>query len=248
MNHIIHRLTTASAAIAACTVLFAACSSDTTGPGNNTGDQTVAPKVGSTYTYSQQNQNEDGAPVGSPATRTDTLFATGLTVDGKSDVYGFYNGRDTMYYRYEANGDIAVNVRTNYLKHAGSEWRAFPLTNAWITIPFGSKGVKNDTLAKVQNYGSGSVQVPLLIAAESMHAGTESVTVGAESLTAQKAETTVRVMIGSLLHKVEIKWSMIPKIGYFSRHDFIINPVELFGSSGITRGGSVSTLTSYSLK
>lgn len=250
MKQTTSRLRAALCLVAIGGALLGGCSEDSTGPddNNNGGDQTVAPKVGSTYTYSRQNQDKDGNPVGSQTTRTDTLVSASLSVGARSGVYGFANGTDTMYYHYESNGDISVNVKTNFFRLAGDEWHDFPFITEWFTVPFVSKSSKNDTLAHVQNYGAGSVKVPMTVNAVSEHAGTEMVTVNGEILTAQKVETTINVVIGSLLNRVKVKWSFIPKIGYFSTYDFIISPTEFLGPSNIYKGGSVSTLTSYELK
>lgn len=229
-------------------MVLVGCSDDSTGPDGDDPSTLTPPKAGSTFTSTQQNQDEDRAPVGSPVTRTDSLVATNLTVGGKTAVYAFSDGTNTMYYRYEANGDVSVNIKTNYFQLAGDEWYDFAFTTEWFTVPFTTKTSRNDTLAKVQNYGPGSVKVPMSVNAVSDHMGPESVTIGGQAFTAQKAETTINVTIGSLLSKVRVQWSFVPKLGYFSKHDFVIQPNTFFGSSDIYAGGSVSTLTSYSLK
>jgi hypothetical protein len=211
---------------------------------NNNSTATTPPAKNATYSYLTNDQDDDGFQNGDITTKPEWVVATDLTIDGKTNVYGIYNARDTAYYHYESNGDISVNVMANILSYVSSSWRNFPLTKRWITLPLQSKATTRDTLVKIQNYVVGSIGIPLTVTTESVHQGTSHALVGSESLATQEVATTITVDIGSSRNKVLVVYTLAPTIGYFSQIDLRSSPSMV--SSGVKSGGYLKRLDSYS--
>jgi hypothetical protein len=124
-----------------CT-LIAACDSQS-GPSITLGTMTVPP-VGTTYTYTEVDLDEQGQVVpGSEFTWTDSVAEIGGAHYGKNNVMvitdpGYPPGQWSSYFNFESNGDIS-----EYQNFGGAQI----MPNQWVTYPVASQGKRTYLLA-----------------------------------------------------------------------------------------------------
>lgn len=210
------------------------CSDDTTTnpPGTNT-EPTVKPAVGSTYTFSVQQQDEDRVPVGSPTTEIFTVedsAAVALNLAG----YDFMSDKgNERLLRYESNGDVSVFFNSGEIDDAPSKW---------ITIPFASKTSRTDTLIVDPSFGPNDF--PLNIRATSTAQSDTTMTINGQSLKILRTEWKVTHDYGSSREYFTYDLWYAPKLGFFVKSDYLASG-GFFGPPG---HGEIKTLTTFTLK
>ncbi|MDB5033770.1 MAG: hypothetical protein JWQ98_1011 [Chlorobi bacterium] len=247
-NRIVAGLTIASAITLSAFV--GGCTDTPTSTGGNSTTITPA-KQGSTftsYTYSKDSLGQ--MQQGSQDTTVSTIAKTGLTIGGKSDVNMAIGvkksgGTDTTYFRYESNGDVSL-----YFNATDSSGGAPPMQTAWITLPFASKTSMNltivDTAMSDSTFGAGRFKVT----SSAVQTGTENITVGSETLSAEKVqwkfETSATFGLFGIGQSVVSTIWFAPKIGFIARQEQITSE----GIPGFlsVSGSSYQNLVAYSLK
>jgi hypothetical protein len=120
----------------AAALAFAACSSDTTSSNTNTTPTNFQAKQGSSYSYTETDTASDKTTT--TKTSKDTVVASGLTIDGKSNVIKVLTldasgkATDSSYYAYESNGDLSRHF-------INASDAPVPGLVPWITVPFSSQ-------------------------------------------------------------------------------------------------------------
>jgi len=119
--------------------LITVCSGCSYNPGssNNGPGQTVPPKTGSVYIYNNTPIDTNGHPMTDSAyTTIDSVTATGMTYNGKSNVTHISTRNlktglvSSSYINYEANGDVSEYVGLSFLSLLGityPDWATYPM-------------------------------------------------------------------------------------------------------------------------
>ncbi len=222
---------------------FTGCKDNPSNPGTGNNDL-VKPKVGSTYTFATYDTDSTGAKVpGSDSTLVYTVASTTLTLDGKNDCMMLVPSNpneDTVYVHYESNGDVS-----QYFGVPDS-----PLEGKiWITLPFTSKTQISSTLMDTSYVDSSGLTTQVKLQSSQVGSGSENVTVGAGTFSAQKVKWTLAstLTIGPFPVSLTAQSDMwfAPKIGFIVK----LEGKTTGGFAGFGgNGGNVQTLTSYSLK
>jgi len=102
------------------------------------------PLAGSLYSYDAVQLDSNGHPIGNPYVVTQTIIASGLTYQGKSNVE---ETSDSTYFHIEDNGDVSVYV---------PGFPTYPATNmvgaGWVTVPFESHTGKMEVRSVDQDF------------------------------------------------------------------------------------------------
>ena len=139
------------------TVFLSGCNSSTTTP--PTTQTSVTPKAGSTFKYHLH--ETDTTSTGLTVTDTDvvdSVVASGISFQGKTNVIEYFEGPDTVYYEIESNGDVY-----RYTPTIGVGTFMLTISNPWLLVPYGSK-VTNDTLFRdttTLTYSGFPISVPV---------------------------------------------------------------------------------------
>ncbi len=218
------------------------CSSTTTSPGNNNNNSSTAvkPKVGSTFSDSVYYKDTSLMDMHSSGqVIVYTLVDTNASIAGKTNVYMFVgthdavtNRFDTVYQRYEANGDLSV--------YAAFEAGPFNVGSEWVTFPFASQATSDIPTLK------GFIIDTVTVTGKVQGSGTGTSIVASQTLNTQKATMNVDAVSLSAGHvPATLNLSYAPSIGYIT-HQELTDQGKALGFN--LTGGSNKFLISYTLK
>jgi hypothetical protein len=204
------------------------------------------PTAGSSYTYNVYDTDAAGAKVpGTDATQVDVILETGITYEGKENVFVVSEGGLLSYYSLEDNGDISV-----YLDAAQSGPLGAVIAG-WKRLPYGSKKTNVVLLEKDTTITLEGVPVPVTVKIKQVasYTGETTVTIGGKSYNVDNVTFTtsadllaIVVPVGNITNVVEA--GFIPAIGYQANFDSQINSTV----QGFPSGGSRKKLKSFILK
>lgn len=210
------------------------------------GDALVKPKTGTTYTFATYQTDSLGAKVpGSDSTKTYTVVATDLTYAGKTNVYKLAPSgsdvEDTVYVRYEDNGDVSQYFASN------DDMLEF---GTWITVPFTTKTPQTKKALDTTVAFPGLGDIKLVVDITTSGSGSASSTVPAGTFNAMRGQVDVKITgtsgglaLISLNRTITLQFA--PKIGYAVSVGEA-GTASFFGS--VERDGTSETLTSYTLQ
>ncbi|MEO5930708.1 MAG: hypothetical protein ABIR47_12300 [Candidatus Kapaibacterium sp.] len=247
-NRIIAGLTVASAIT--LSALVGGCTDTPASPSGNSTTITPA-KQGSTFTSYEYSKDSLGqVEQGSQDTVVSTIAKTGLTIGGKSDVNMMIGVKksgetDTTYFRYESNGDLSL-----YFDASDSSSDTPPIQAAWIALPFASKTPMNVTLVDTATSDSTLGAGRFTVTSSAVQTGTENITVGSETLSAEKVQWKFDISskfgLFGLAQSVTSTMWFAPKIGFIVKQEQITS-AGIPGFLSVS-GSSYQNLVSYSLK
>jgi hypothetical protein len=192
----------------------------------------TTPNEGSTFTFSGYDLDTNGSrKVGSDRVWTETLAQRNITIGGTDSLLMFVNGKDTTYYRLEANGDL-MRVFVN----------ASVMTSR--TYPFGSRGkitlFDNDSVDAQGNHHTSSMTLA--------YVGREIVTIGQKQVLALKVREETKesgtLFGGYTINTIDDYW-YAPSLGKLVK-DERTNTYKDSQDHFIT--GYRKALTAYALK
>lgn len=226
------KLTTSifGAALIALSFSLTSCSSNdtTTTPPTTT---TTKPGVGSEFFNMTVQLDSNGNVDNNQPTTYDTMrvMQSGITFNGKTNLNQMFDymsdgSVDTVYVRYEDNGDVSIMS---------------PSDSAWSTYPFGSK--QSATVTTSESF----LGVPFELSTTTSYAGTENVMVGGKSLSSQKINISASSMTATVPLNISEQVWYAPSIGMITKTESS-SKINLGSFSSNT--GSRATLQSYTLK
>jgi len=197
---------------------------------NNNSITVVKPGSGSSFVFARYAIDGNHVKVpGTDATETKTVTSTNKNIQGESNVYEIAGSQDTIYFSYQANGDIKMLSAVA----AGDS-----VVASWLTLPVGSRSAQSATIF--------SDSIPLFgnmnIKWSARHIGAANVTVGSEALATQMIEQTTETTFQSILTVSKDTLWIAPSIGFIAQHKAFSSIASVNGS------GEIMTLTSYTLK
>jgi hypothetical protein len=204
------------------------------------------PLAGSQYSYDAVQLDSNGHPIGNPYVITQTILASGLSYQGKSNVV---ETSDSTYFRIEDNGDVSVY---------SVGFQTYPPLNmvgsGWITIPFETHGAKMQVLAEDKDFtDSAGKPITLKVRDSVGWIETSTVTAAGRSFTTSRGffEQVAVYSDGTnaigLITASELFFS--PEIGFVVQQNNLHKQVVFInGSPSVTGGGEGRRLRSYNLK
>jgi hypothetical protein len=197
------------------------------------------PGVGSTFNFSVYNATDSlglVAPADPLEARTlvDSVIADGATHKGVSNLLTVQDGGSIVYFDYRSNGDIALVSS-----------RGDSASNPWLVLPVGSRGTLTQQPVYDTTTGSSGIAY-YYIKMTATYAGTDMVTVGAESIATHRVDVvrTTRIIEGNdtTISMLRNRYWAAPSIGFLARR--VVMPYT--GSTTSTY--TTLILKSYSLK
>jgi hypothetical protein len=144
--------------IVLCTFVIAGCKSTTTAPNASTSSR--GPAVG-TYFILQDTYTDSTGNVISTDTTKELVVATGVTIDGESDVVEIADSssagwsKDTAYFRYLADGDVSAYIEG--ISGDPSGWFTYPFATqtaaTWFSVDTTLPGITIQDTARVVGDG-----------------------------------------------------------------------------------------------
>jgi hypothetical protein len=227
-------------ALLLATALLSGCKSSSTSPsGPPDYGGNVFPKSGTTYNYHAYQTDSTNTKIA----KTDTDYVasvtqSGISYQGKSNVFQVSDNGVNNYYTYEHNGDVDLYLDPSAFAFVTAFLPG--VFNQWFTFPTAShvKGliVYDSTISL---FG-----VTAEIIGRIDYVGEETITVGSESLT---SEHCVLKLSSSLLFSYTQDIWFVSKIGYFAENK-TFTKITFPGLGSGSNGGRVQTMTGYSLK
>lgn len=211
------------------------------------------PKMGSTYTYDYYMTDSNGNNIeSSKQEQTATVIGTDMNYMGKSKVFQVDDMGTKNYYTYETNGDVYLFLDKNGFGTL-STFIGDAFFQQWYMLPIVSKFkglIVFDSTIKVTVPLLGEVDV--YVEAKIGYVAQEMITVGGQTLTAEKCKLTItgEPQIDQLPIPIDLAFvaeqfiSFVPKIGYVGKQTTTTTPPSLLGPPS----GDYRILTSYTLK
>lgn len=213
------------------------------------------PQVGSKFNYESWATDSNGQDIPqSHETNTATVKASGVTYEGKTNVYQYeWADGDDMYMFYETNGDVGFYIDADIAQSQSPIPLPIDYQVGWVNLPYGSKGStllpELDTTITVMNFNAN-----ILVTGNVSYIGEEEMMVNDEMLVVRDALMSVRVtasvpLIGSLRIDVLDTIGFAPGIGFLARRSGtteISNALPFPLPTGTV--GSATVLTGYALE
>jgi hypothetical protein len=131
-------------------------------------DSTEAPKVGSSYRVALYHYDSNGRVIRMADTLRVAVLPTLAQFLGRAAVVPFAmlvhgNPDDTLYLRYEPNGDISYVWPRMTMSRPGTN-NVFVIPESWVRLPFGGKTIGVHTLLDTAyTYQQGSEAIPVAV-------------------------------------------------------------------------------------
>lgn len=224
-------------------VLMIGCADDNPSSPNNDDNPTTAPKVGDILYWKSYQHDSNGVKTpGSDWLYSAEVKEVGVSFGGKSNLHKFFSDGDTVFIKYEPNGDIwFTRIDPNQPDQI----------TLWGLYPCGSKKNREETIdTSVTDVSTGKIR-RAIGNYRFTYDGMENIKIGNETF------STVRIKLDSdysltLDNQFESRTTTIatlhyaPDLGYFVRQEsvasYYLNPVTGF------RVRSTQMVTSYSKK
>ncbi len=199
--------------------LYTGCSDDPSDPGTVT---IVVPAKGSIFTYTEYDLDDQGAK--DPSTEfgvVATVEETDVSINGKTGVVKAVevpddgSENDTVYLKYESNNDVSFFTGLDDINEE--------VDALWLTMPFGSKTKKTETINETIDDGmGGTATINLTITTEWVRS--EKATIQGTEMDVWVADLiisgTIPVpLVGAIPVNATSTFHFVPQLGYVYRQD-----------------------------
>jgi hypothetical protein len=200
------------------------------------------PQTGSVFIYDAVQLDTAGHPIGSAYTITESIIASGISYQGKSNVE---ETSDSSYFHIEDNGYVSF-----YLAGFPTYPSSHVVGNGWITIPFGSHSSKMEVVSKdITFLDSTGNNITLTVRDSAAWVETKTVSAAGRTFTSSHAYLQLGAVYTSASSILAIgsfvEFYFSPEIGFTVQQNALHRQITVASQTG---GGEGRRLKSYNLR